>query len=72
MQAQSQNAVTDIASAAPPVTVALAHWAKWSIPDWVQFLTAIYLLVVISHKLWRWYREAKNHRQHGRFEADAD
>jgi hypothetical protein len=50
----------DTIKAAPPALVSLAHIIGWSIADWVQFVTLIYLIVILSHKLWAWTKEIKS------------
>jgi hypothetical protein len=49
----------DVAKAAPPAIVALHNYLSWSIADWVQFVTLIYLLLIVAHKVWVWTKEVK-------------
>jgi len=49
----------DMLKAAPPAIVSLAHMMGWSMAEWVQFITLIYLVVVLTHKLWAWSKELR-------------
>jgi len=48
----------DTLKAAPPAIVSLAHIIGWSIADWVQFITLIYL--ILSHKIYAWVKEVQS------------
>lgn len=41
-----------VAKAAPPLAVVGANIAGWSVPEWVQLLTLIYVILMVAHKLW--------------------
>jgi hypothetical protein len=41
------------AKLAPPVTVLGAHIAGFTVADWIQWLTLIYLILLVAHKIWR-------------------
>lgn len=46
--------------ASPPVAVAAANmFSDLSVPDIVNYLTLVYLALMISHKAWSMYREYK-------------
>ena len=47
-----------VAKAAPPLAVVGAQIAGWDVPDMVQWLTLIYVVLMIVHKLWRMGLEA--------------
>lgn len=46
--------------ASPPVAVAAGNLMGMPLPDLVQWVTLIYLALLISHKAWRWHRELTN------------
>ena len=46
------------AKIAPPIAVVGAQIAGWDVPDMVQWLTLIYVVLMIVHKLWRMGLEA--------------
>jgi hypothetical protein len=43
--------------ASPPVAVAAGNLMGMPLPDLVQWMTLVYLVLMISHKGWRMYRE---------------
>lgn len=47
-----------VAKAAPPLAVVGAQIAGWDVPSAVQWLTLIYVVLMIVHKLWRMGLEA--------------
>ena len=46
------------AKIAPPIAVVGAQIAGWDVPAMVQWLTLIYVALMIIHKLWRMGMEA--------------
>ena len=46
------------AKIAPPIAVVGAQIAGWDVPAMVQWLTLIYVALMIIHKLWRMGLEA--------------
>ena len=55
--------ITDIASspivAAPAVTSVVAANIVSLLPIFINVATAIYLVLLIGHKVWSWYKEYK-------------
>jgi hypothetical protein len=47
------------AKAAPPVAVVSAHAYGLTLPELVQILTAIYVGLMIAHKLWHMWKELR-------------
>ncbi len=56
---QPETAVEMIAKAAPPVAVVGLQLAGYPIEYWIQGVTLIYLILMLSHKLWHMYKEWK-------------
>lgn len=48
---------------APPLAVASASLAGINVAEWVQWMTLLYVAVMLSHKLWSWHREWKADRK---------
>lgn len=44
----------------PPVAVVAGNIAGLSLPELVQWATLLYLALMISHKVWRMYKEWKS------------
>ena len=44
----------------PPVAVLAAEIMGMTVADWIQWLTLIYLLLMVSHKAWGMWREFKD------------
>lgn len=65
MNYQSTNTGTlEMATkAAPPIAVSGASLAGIPVAEWVQWLTLVYVAVMLSHKLWSWYGEWKGTRK---------
>ena len=57
-QQTAETGGTMVAKAAPPIAVIGAQIAGWDVPDMVQWLTLIYVVLMIVHKLWRMGMEA--------------
>lgn len=49
--------------AAPPLTVAGASLLGVPLDDWIKWGTLIYLVVMIGHQCWKWWREWKKAKQ---------
>jgi hypothetical protein len=64
------TAGTTIAKLAPPATVAGITFSGVSLQDWVLYLTIIYTLLMIGHKIWSmgvdWQWWGKNAKRKGR------
>lgn len=58
----------DSLKVSPPLFIWIAHFMGWGISDWVQFITFIYLIVMISHKIWMWRKEVEA----GKITSDGD
>jgi hypothetical protein len=50
------NLKTDSVLATPPLTVAAATLAGFTLQDWVYALTITYTLFLIGEKLFRWWK----------------
>lgn len=50
------------AKAAPPVAVISAHAAGVTVPEAIQIATLVYLILMIAHKAWHWWRELRTGR----------
>ncbi|HEY5801852.1 MAG TPA: hypothetical protein VIT92_16645 [Burkholderiaceae bacterium] len=44
---------------APPLTVIGATMMGVPVEKWVQWVTLVYVLVMLGHKLWTWHRQWK-------------
>ena len=54
----THDTVADMAvKSAPPATVVVADMAGMQVPQLVQWLTLIYLLMLVGHKGWQIYKE---------------
>ena len=52
-----QEVAQEAAKAAPPVTVAAAHYILGiSLSDWVLISTLIYTVLLTANLLWKWFR----------------
>lgn len=49
----------DAVRAAPPVVVSISAMVVESLNVVVVFLTIIYLVIQITHRVWKWKQEAK-------------
>ena len=47
----------------PPLTAGAASIAGVALPDPVQVLTAIWLIVLIAHMIWKWRKEAEQYKK---------
>ncbi len=47
-----------VAKAAPPIAVIGAQFAGFDIPNAIQVLTLIYVVLMLVHKIWQMGREA--------------
>lgn len=45
--------------AAPPIAVVGSQLAGIPVADWVQWVTLVYVIIMLSHKLWSWWHEWK-------------
>ena len=65
MQANTQETLTAMtAKVAPPASVIGANWLGFSVPEWIQLLTLIYVVLLVLHKLfemvrdgWKWWKD---------------
>jgi hypothetical protein len=55
----AETGVVMAIKAAPPVTVAGVNLVGIPLPDLVQWVTLIYVLVLAGHQTWKWHREWK-------------
>ena len=62
-QHTAETAASITTKAAPPVTVVGAKLAGMPVADWVTYLTAIYLVMMIAHKGWHMYKEWRTGRE---------
>lgn len=56
----AETAVGAAAKVTPPVTVVGADIAGVPVPEVVQWLTLVYLLLLIAHHVWKWWRESRS------------
>jgi hypothetical protein len=62
------NEMMTVTKTSPPVAVATGNLVGVPLPDVVQWVTLIYLALLIAHKAWRWHRELT--QKEGRDESD--
>lgn len=62
-QQTAETGVTMTAKATPPLAVVGANLAGIPVSDWVQYVTLAYVVVMLAHKVWSWYREWKPKRR---------
>lgn len=55
----AETAATAAAKLSPPAAVLGAHIMGMSVADWIQWLTLIYLALMILHKIWGMWKEFK-------------
>jgi hypothetical protein len=55
---QQETTAAIAAKASPPIAVVGAQFAGWSVPDFVQWLTLLYVALMLLHKLWTMGLEA--------------
>lgn len=55
MQQNSESVGAMAAKAAPGVAVMGAGWTGYTIEQWVGILTVVYLLLMISNHVWRYW-----------------
>lgn len=57
-----QETVVDAAvRLSPPAAVMGATFLNMTVADWIQWLTLLYLILLVSHKLWTTWREFKEY-----------
>lgn len=55
-----QEVAQEAAKAAPPVTVAAAHYILGvSLSDWVLIATLIYTVLMSANLIWKWVRDLR-------------
>jgi hypothetical protein len=65
MQQQvTETGVAIAAKVAPPVAVVGVHWAGITVPDAIQWLTLIYVMLMVVHKAWHMLSEYKTGKQY--------
>jgi hypothetical protein len=62
---QTETGASMIAKASPPVAVVSAKLCGITLPDIVQWLTIIYLAILIGHKSWQIFKEWHSGRKSG-------
>ena len=52
------------AKVAPPASVIGATWLGFSVPEWIQIATLVYVILLVTHKLfemvrdgWKWWKD---------------
>lgn len=55
---QLESTMVNTAKVTPPATVIGAEFIGMHVADWVQWLTLLYLLLLVVHKLWAMLSEA--------------
>lgn len=55
----ADTAVSAAAKLSPPTAVLGAHVMGMSVADWIQWLTLLYLLLLVSHKMWQMWGDIK-------------
>lgn len=59
-----ETGITLATKATPPIAVTLTNmFADVTVPEIVNILTLLYLLLLVGHKAWSWYREWKGIKQ---------
>lgn len=58
MQHQAETTTAMVTKLAPPAGVLGAQIAGIHVADWIQWLTLIYIVLLIIHKLWAMGKEA--------------
>lgn len=58
MQQQTETGAAVAAKLSPPATILAAQIAGITVADWVQWLTLIYVFLLVVHKLWKMGLEA--------------
>lgn len=56
---KTETAAAMTARLAPPATVLGAQIAGIHVADWIQWLTLLYLILMVAHKLWSMGLEAR-------------
>ena len=53
-----ETGITLATKATPPIAVTATNmFSDITVPEIVNYLTLIYLLLLVSHKAWSWFRE---------------
>lgn len=53
-----ETGITLATKASPPIAVSLTNmFSDVTVPEIVNVITLIYLLVLLAHKAWSWHRE---------------
>lgn len=58
MQQQTDTMAAAAAKLSPPATVLGVQIAGIHVADWIQWLTLLYILMLVAHKGWQMGREA--------------
>lgn len=67
LQIQTETGTVMAARLAPPATVLGVQLAGIPVADWIQWLTLLYLALMVAHKLWSMGLEARRFwRKRGR------
>ena len=40
------------------------HFLGVALPDWLTLFSLIYVIFLLSHGIWKWYKEYKNGKNH--------
>lgn len=67
MNVEHQDTVTAMAAkVAPPASVIGATWLGYTVPEWIQVVTLVYVILLVLHKLfemvrdgWKWYKKGE-------------
>lgn len=61
MNSSQETVGAAAAKLSPPVAVLAAEILGMTVADWIQWLTLIYLLLMVCHKAWGMWREFKEY-----------